>query len=51
MATRPRLAYYAFDILFIDGHDVRRCPLHERKELLRRVLDDAPSERIVYVDY
>ena len=46
-----RLAYYAFDLLFIDGHDVRRCPLQERKELLRRVLDDAPSERIVYVDY
>jgi len=25
--------------------------LHERKELLRRVLDHAPSQRIVYVDY
>jgi len=46
-----RLAYYAFDVLYIDGHDVRRCPLAERKELLRRVLDEAPSERIVSVDY
>jgi bifunctional non-homologous end joining protein LigD len=25
--------------------------LHERKQLLRRILDHAPSDRIVYVDY
>lgn len=49
---RPEyLAYYAFDLLFLDGHDLRRCPLQERKELLRRVLADAPSERVVYVDH
>ncbi len=49
--NRDRLAYYAFDVLFLDGHDLRRCPLQERKELLRRVLSSAASERIVYVDY
>jgi bifunctional non-homologous end joining protein LigD len=43
--------HFAFDILFADGHDVRRCPLHERKALLQRMLDDAACERVVYVDH
>lgn len=32
------LAYYVFDILWCDGHDVRTMPLIERKQLLRMVL-------------
>jgi bifunctional non-homologous end joining protein LigD len=32
------LAYYVFDILWCDGHDVRTMPLRERKKLLRTVL-------------
>jgi bifunctional non-homologous end joining protein LigD len=31
-----RLAYFAFDLLHIDGHDLRRCPIEGRKALLRR---------------
>ena len=30
--------YYAFDLLAVEGHDLRGLPLLERKELLRRVL-------------
>lgn len=45
------LAYFAFDLLFIDGHDLRGCPLIERKELLRRLLDDYASPRLAYVDH
>jgi bifunctional non-homologous end joining protein LigD len=45
------LAYFAFDLLYHDGHDPRRCPIEERKALLRQVLDEARSERIVYVDH
>src|SRR5262249_61542313 len=26
-----RLAYFAFDLLYLDGHDVRRCPIEARK--------------------
>src|SRR5215467_14477865 len=26
-----RLAYFAFDLLHVDGHDLRRCPIEERK--------------------
>jgi bifunctional non-homologous end joining protein LigD len=49
---RPeRLAYFAFDLLHLDGHDLRRCPIEDRKMLLRDVLGSARFERIVYVDH
>jgi len=34
----PRVAFYLFDVLELDGRDVRACPLLERKELLRGVV-------------
>lgn len=37
------LVYYAFDILFLDGVDLRQSPLEERKELLSGALAKAPS--------
>src|SRR5437763_3482723 len=46
-----RLAYFAFDLLYLNGHDLRRCPIEERKALLRQVLDEAGSERVVSVDH
>jgi bifunctional non-homologous end joining protein LigD len=39
---RGQLVYYAFDLLHLDGYDVRGAPLLERKALLARVLRDAP---------
>src|SRR3954469_19858186 len=39
----PRLVYYVFDILYVDGFDLRDVPLIERKEVLRILLDDAPN--------
>ncbi|TXM95176.1 DNA ligase D [Methylobacterium sp. WL30] len=33
---------YAFDLLYLDGRDLRALPLTERKDLLLQVLDDAP---------
>ncbi len=32
------VVYYAFDILYCDGHDLRSVPLIERKEFLRQIL-------------
>lgn len=32
------IAYYAFDLLYLDGYDLRRVNLEQRKELLSRVL-------------
>lgn len=34
--------YYLFDLLFLDGRDLRRLPLSERKEKLRALLADQP---------
>jgi len=31
--------YYVFDILYLDGYDVMRVPLRQRKALLQRALD------------
>jgi bifunctional non-homologous end joining protein LigD len=44
---RPRIStraevpviYYAFDLLYLDGFDLRRVPLEQRKQLLRDHLD------------
>jgi len=46
-----RLAYFAFDLLHLDGHCLRRCPIEDRKMLLRDVIGAAHCERIVYVDH
>jgi bifunctional non-homologous end joining protein LigD len=43
------LAYYVFDLLFLDGEDVRMLPLAERKEKLRGVL--IPNETIQYSEH
>lgn len=44
------LTYFAFDLLHLDGYDVRACPLLERKALLAELLADAaPSMR--YTDH
>ena len=44
-----RFAYFAFDLLHLDGHDLRRCPIEERKTRLRQTLDQAGGARLIYV--
>jgi bifunctional non-homologous end joining protein LigD len=46
-----RLAYFAFDLLHLDGHDLRACLVEERKALLERVLNEAECPRVVYVSH
>jgi bifunctional non-homologous end joining protein LigD len=49
---RPeRLAYFAFDLLHLDGHDLRRCRTEDRKALLRDVIGAAGVPRLVCVDH
>ena len=36
-----RLIYYAFDLLYLDGRDLRAAPLSERKKTLRSLLSDS----------
>jgi len=46
-----RLANFAFDLLRLDGHDLRRCAIEDRKALLRRTFDDARCLRLVNLDH
>ena len=39
------LIFFAFDLLFADGEDLRALPLRERKARLKALLDAAPSRR------
>ena len=43
------IAYYPFDILYLDGRDLRQAQLHQRKHALR--LSVPPSERIRSMEY
>ncbi len=41
------IAYYPFDILHLDGYDLRQTPLHQRKRLLSLAVP--PSDRVQLV--
>jgi bifunctional non-homologous end joining protein LigD len=43
--------YFAFDAPFLDGHDLRKLPLTQRKELLKQALAGASGERIRFGDH
>ena len=45
-----RLIYMAFDLLYLDGHDLRGLQLIERKHALQEVLAKAPS-KISYAEF
>ena len=42
--------FYAFDLLAVDGEDLREWPLVERKRRLRRLIPSVPT-RLLYVDH
>ena len=44
------LRYYAFDLLWLNGVDLRSQPLLERKAALKRILSHAP-DRILYSEH
>jgi bifunctional non-homologous end joining protein LigD len=48
-----KLIYFAFDLLFADGMDMRRLPLRERKERLKELLEDrdGKAKSIRYVEH
>jgi bifunctional non-homologous end joining protein LigD len=48
-AHQGHLVYYIFDLLFLNGRDLRDQPLVKRKETLRRILN--VSETVRYVDH
>jgi bifunctional non-homologous end joining protein LigD len=48
--SSDRMVYLAFDLLYLDGRDVRQKPYIERKRDLQTLLTDAP-EILSYVEY
>jgi bifunctional non-homologous end joining protein LigD len=46
---RGTLVYYVFDLLFLDGKDLRQLPLLERKAKLKALLNR--MQRVVYLDH
>jgi bifunctional non-homologous end joining protein LigD len=40
---KGRLVYCAFDLLYLDGHDLRALPLRRRKEFLQAILGPSPD--------
>ena len=50
MPHRGPFCYYAFDLLWLDGADLRNRPLLERKALLRSILPRRPGV-VLYVNH
>ncbi|MBI4213511.1 MAG: ATP-dependent DNA ligase [Chloroflexi bacterium] len=43
------VVYYIFDLIYADGHDLRRSPLLQRRRLLAQII--ATSDRVRLVDF
>jgi bifunctional non-homologous end joining protein LigD len=53
-SRRPRgcvIVYYAFDLLYVDGRDLMRRPLIERKAALKTILPKGTRARLRYTDH
>jgi bifunctional non-homologous end joining protein LigD len=50
MGSGP-IAFFAFDIIHLDGEDLTALPLVERKQRLRRALGPEPAPPFRYVDH
>ncbi len=50
MKRRKDVRYYAFDILWLNGQDLRGLPLLARKQILKRLLPKG-STHVLYVDH
>ena len=51
-ATKPApFWFYVFDLLFLNGRDIKRAPLEDRKALLQRILPNDASFAIKYSDH
>ena len=50
MRPAQRIRYFAFDLLWLDGDDLRASPLVARKDKLRRLVP-ARSQHVLYVDH
>ncbi|MFL9710532.1 DNA ligase D [Methylobacillus sp. Pita1] len=47
LGNGAKLAYFVFDLLYLDGHDLTQLPLLQRKELLQALLANQPSQGLL----
>ncbi|WP_124553356.1 DNA ligase D [Methylophilus methylotrophus] len=45
LGKEANLAYFIFDLLYLDGHDVTHLPLRQRKELLQALLGQLTASK------
>lgn len=50
-SAQGQFAYYVFDLLYLDGHDLRQQPLLERKRLLQVLLGTGAGGPLRYSDH
>ena len=48
---RAEPVFYAFDLLWLNGKDLRGLPLVERKIRLRKLIEKSDCERIIYTQH
>jgi bifunctional non-homologous end joining protein LigD len=48
---RREPAFYAFDLLWLNGHDLRQLPLIERKKQLHKLIAKSRLDRIIYAQH
>ena len=51
LSRKAEPVLYAFDLLWLDGNDLRGWPLISRKECLDEMLHSSPCERIIYAQH
>lgn len=49
--TVHRLIYFAFDLLYADGYDLRKVPLEQRKALVQNLIPTDGPRALQYVDH
>ena len=50
-AGKSNLAYFIFDILYLDGYDLREMPLFQRKELLAELMKGVKSKNLKFSEH
>jgi bifunctional non-homologous end joining protein LigD len=51
LRRRAEPVFYAFDLLWLNGKDLRQLPLIERKIRLRKLIEKSDCERIIYTQH
>ena len=48
---RGRAVFFAFDLVWLDGEDLRQMPLIERKKKLKKLIDRSECSEILYAQH